>query len=213
MCLPLVSIAVLGRTQMAKRVFTEAERAEYREKMLAAGFDLLKQYGMTHMSVAKITEAAGIGVSTFYNFFPSKEAYVYDVMEYRKRMIPVFIKKALNGKEKAGPAETRNYLKIMIDEDYGIFPSLSPEDEKRLLEMLPEQVRPDLQKETRTSMMFFQQMEGIRPDVNIALVTNLIKIYVLGAEGRELLHDAAYEETMERMRDVIIYEIFGRTES
>ena len=198
---------------MAKRVFTEAERAEYREKMLAAGFDLLKQYGMTHMSVAKITEAAGIGVSTFYNFFPSKEAYVYDVMEYRKRMIPVFIKKALNGIEKAGPAETRNYLKIMIDEDYRIFPSLSPEDEKRLLEMLPEQVRPDLQKETRTSMMFFQQMEGIRSDVNIALVTNLIKIYVLGAEGRELLHDAAYEETMERMRDVIIYEIFGRTES
>ena len=198
---------------MAKRVFTEAERAEYREKMLAAGFDLLKQYGMTHMSVAKITEAAGIGVSTFYNFFPSKEAYVYDVMEYRKRMIPVFIKKALNGKEKAGPAETRNYLKIMIDEDYSIFPSLSPEDEKRLLEMLPEQVRPDLQKETRTSMMFFQQMEGIRPDVNIALVTNLIKIYVLGAEGRELLHDAAYEETIERMRDVILYEIFGRTES
>ena len=213
MRLPLVSIAVLGRTQMAKRVFTEAERAEYREKMLAAGFDLLKQYGMTHMSVAKITEAAGIGVSTFYNFFPSKEAYVYDVMEYRKRMIPVFIKKALNGKEKAGPAETRNYLKIMIDEDYSIFPSLSPEDEKRLLEMLPEQVRPDLQKETRTSMMFFQQMEGIRSDVNIALVTNLIKIYVLGAEGRELLHDAAYEETMESMRDVIIYEIFGRTES
>ena len=213
MRLPLVSIAVLGRTQMAKLVFTEAERAEYREKMLAAGFDLLKQYGMTHMSVAKITEAAGIGVSTFYNFFPSKEAYVYDVMEYRKRMIPVFIKKALNGKEKAGPAETRNYLKIMIDEDYSIFPSLSPEDEKRLLEMLPEQVRPDLQKETRTSMMFFQQMEGIRSDVNIALVTNLIKIYVLGAEGRELLHDAAYEETMERMRDVIIYEIFGRTES
>ena len=198
---------------MAKRVFTEAERTEYREKMLAAGFDLLKQYGMTHMSVAKITEAAGIGVSTFYNFFPSKEAYVYDVMEYRKRMIPVFIKKALNGKEKAGPAETRNYLKIMIDEDYSIFPSLSPEDEKRLLEMLPEQVRPDLQKETRTSMMFFQQMEGIRPDINIGVVTNLIKIYVLGAEGRELLHDAAYEETMERMRDVIIYEIFGRTES
>ena len=198
---------------MAKRVFTEAERTEYREKMLAAGFDLLKQYGMTHMSVAKITEAAGIGVSTFYNFFPSKEAYVYEVLQYRRKMIPELIKMALNGKEKAGPAETRNYLKIMIDEDYSIFPSLSPEDEKRLLEMLPEQVRPDLQKETRTSMMFFQQMEGIRPDINIGVVTNLIKIYVLGAEGRELLHDAAYEETMERMRDVIIYEIFGRTES
>ena len=198
---------------MAKRVFTEAERTEYREKMLAAGFDLLKQYGMTHMSVAKITEAAGIGVSTFYNFFPSKEAYVYEVLQYRRKMIPELIKMALDGKEKAGPAETRNYLKIMIDEDYSIFPSLSPEDEQRLLEMIPEKAKPDLQRETEISTMFFQQMEGIRSDVNIALVTNLIKIYVLGAEGRELLHDAAYEETMERMRDVIIYEIFGRTES
>ena len=198
---------------MAKRVFTEAERAEYREKMLAAGFDLLKQYGMTHMSVAKITEAAGIGVSTFYNFFPSKEAYVYEVLQYRRKMIPELIKMALDGKEKAGPAETRNYLKIMIDEDYSIFPSLSPEDEQRLLEMIPEKAKPDLQRETEISTMFFQQMEGIRPDINIGVVTNLIKIYVLGAEGRELLHDAAYEETMERMRDVIIYEIFGRTES
>lgn len=197
---------------MAKRVFTEAERTEYREKMLAAGFDLLKQYGMTHMSVAKITEAAGIGVSTFYNFFPSKEAYVYEVLQYRRKMIPELIKMALNGKEKAGPAEARTYLKYMVDENYSIFPSLSPEDEQRLLDMLPEQAGPDLQRETGISMMFFERMEGVRPDINLALVMNLIKIYVLGAEGRELLHDAAYEETMERMRDLILYEIYGRTE-
>ena len=93
---------------MAKRVFTEEERAVYREKMLDAGFDLLKQYGMTHMSVAKITEAAGIGVSTFYNFFPSKEAYVYEVIKYRRKIIPNLMNLALNGKEKAGPDETKN---------------------------------------------------------------------------------------------------------
>ena len=119
---------------MAKRVFTEEERVEYREKMLDAGFDLLKQYGMTHMSVAKITEAAGIGVSTFYNFFSSKEEYVYEVLQYRRRKIPELIRIALNGKEKAGPAETRTYLKMMIDERYSVFPSLTPEDEKRLLD-------------------------------------------------------------------------------
>lgn len=197
---------------MAKRVFTEEERAEYREKMLDAGFDLLKQYGMTHMSVAKITEAADIGVSTFYNFFASKEEYVYEVLQYRRRKIPELIWIALNGKEKAGPAETRTYLKMMIDERYSVFPSLTPEDEKRLLEMLPEQVRPDLQKETETSIQFFQHMEGIRPDVNIPLVANLIKVYVLAAEGKEMLHQKVYEVTMDRMRDLILYEIFGRTE-
>lgn len=197
---------------MAKRVFTEEERAEYREKMLDAGFDLLKQYGMTHMSVAKITEAADIGVSTFYNFFASKEEYVYEVLQYRRRKISELIRIALNGKEMAGPAETRTYLKMMIDERYSVFPSLTPEDEKRLLEMLPEQVRPDLQKETETSIQFFQHMEGIRPDVNIPLVANLIKVYVLAAEGKEMLHQKVYEVTMDRMRDLILYEIFGRTE-
>ena len=197
---------------MAKRVFTEEERAEYREKMLDAGFDLLKQYGMTHMSVAKITEAAGIGVSTFYNFFSSKEEYVYEVLQYRRRKIPELIRIALSGIEMAGPAETRTYLKMMIDERYSVFPSLTPEDEKRLLEMLPEQARPDLQKETETSMQFFRHMEGIRPDVNIPLVANLIKVYVLAAEGKEMLHQAVFDVTMERMRDLILYEIFGKTE-
>ena len=196
---------------MAKRVFTEEERAEYREKMLAAGFDLLKQYGMTHMSVAKITEAAGIGVSTFYNFFPSKEAYVYEVLQYRRKIIPDLLRMALNGKEKAGPAEARTYLKFMIDENYSVFPSLSPEDEKRLVEMLPEQAAPNQQKEMQIANQFIAVMEDVRPNANMTLVANLIKIYVLGAEGREILHEAAYEETMERMRDLILYEIFGRT--
>ena len=164
------------------------------------------------MSVAKITEAAGIGVSTFYNFFPSKEAYVYEVIKHRQQIIPQLIGMALNGKEKAGPAEARTYLKFMIDDRYSIFPSLTPEDEARLLEIIPEQARPDLQHETEMTAMFFSQMEGVRPDVNMALVANLVKLYVLGAEGREMLHEAAYEETMERMRDVILYEIFGKTQ-
>lgn len=122
------------------------------------------------------------------------------------------MKLALNGKEKAGPAEVRTYLKFMIDENYSVFPSLTPEDEKRLLEMLPEQARPDLGHETEVAAGFMQWMEDIRSDVNIGLVANLIKIYVLGAEGRGMLHEVAYEDTMECMRDVIIYELFGRTE-
>lgn len=198
---------------MAKRIFTEEERILYREKMLEAGFDLLKQYGMTHMSVAKITEAAGIGVSTFYNFFASKEEYVYAVMQYRQKKIPEFIKIALNGKEKAGPEEARTYLKMMIDDRYSVFPSLTPEDEQKLLQMLPEQARPNLEKETEMGKRFFRMMEGIRTDVNIALVANLIKIYVLAAEGKDILHPASYEETMERMRDLILHEIFGKSSS
>ena len=76
--------------------------------------------------------------------------------------------------------------------------------------MLPEQARPNLQREQAIGTEFMKWLDGVRPDINIAVVANLIKIYVLGAEGREILHEVVYEETMERMRDVIIYEIFGK---
>lgn len=191
---------------MAKRIFSDEEREEYRDKMLAAGFPLLKQYGLTHMSVEKITQAAGIGVSTFYNFFGSKEEYLFELLAYRRKIIPELIKKALNGKAKAGREEIRQYLKFMIDEDISVFPYLSPEDEQRLLKMVP-QAAPDLQKETQIGLNFMTMIENPKKDIDMALVGNLVKIYVLAAEGRAILHEAGYERTMDCMRDVIIDNI------
>ena len=37
-------------------------------------------------------------------------------------------------------------------------------------------------------------------------------LYILGAEGKDIFHEVAFEEMMERMRDVIIYELFGKTQ-
>ena len=52
---------------MPTHIFTDEEKENLGEQMLEAGFPLLKQYGMTHTSVAKITQAAGIAVGTFYS--------------------------------------------------------------------------------------------------------------------------------------------------
>lgn len=66
----------------------------------------------------------------------------------------------MNGKEKAGPAEVRTYLKFMIDEKYTVFPSLTPEDEERLLKMVPEQAGPNLSKETVITNRFSNMWKG-----------------------------------------------------
>lgn len=60
---------------MPIRVFDTDERERLRERMLEAGIPLLREYGLTHMSVEKITTAAGIGKSTFYNFFDSRVCF------------------------------------------------------------------------------------------------------------------------------------------
>ena len=46
---------------MSPKIFSITDREELRVKMLDAGFELIKQYGMTHASVEKITQAAGLG--------------------------------------------------------------------------------------------------------------------------------------------------------
>ena len=53
---------------MPKRIFTGYEKEQLRLTMLEAGFPLIKEYGMTHTTISKITEAADIAKGTFYHF-------------------------------------------------------------------------------------------------------------------------------------------------
>ena len=58
---------------MPKRIFTGNEKEQLRLTMLEAGFPLIKEYGMTHTTISKITEAADIAKGTFYHFWKNKE--------------------------------------------------------------------------------------------------------------------------------------------
>ncbi|MCR5633987.1 MAG: TetR/AcrR family transcriptional regulator, partial [Lachnospiraceae bacterium] len=67
---------------MPTRVFTEEEKVQIKLIMLETGFPLLKKYGMTHTTISKITEAAGIAKGTFYHFWKNKEEYLADLILY-----------------------------------------------------------------------------------------------------------------------------------
>jgi AcrR family transcriptional regulator len=99
---------------MSPRIFTTTQREELRIRMLDAGFELIKKHGMTHASVEKITQAAGLGKSTFYNFFSSKEEFVTDIMEYQRDREKQHFEHLLDGREKMTAAEGREYLKLIV---------------------------------------------------------------------------------------------------
>ncbi len=50
---------------MPDRVFTSEQRDELRMVMLETGFPLIKEYGVTHTTISKITDKAGIAKGTF----------------------------------------------------------------------------------------------------------------------------------------------------
>lgn len=88
---------------------------------------LLREYGMTHMSVEKITAAAGIGKSTFYNFFDSKEAYVCQVIEYKRGNFKTEISELLAGREKLTADEAKAMFRQIIFSEESAYQYLTPE--------------------------------------------------------------------------------------
>lgn len=194
---------------MPVRVFNEEEKEKLRRKMLEEGFPLLKQYGVTHMSVSKITDAAGIGTSTFYNFWKSKEEYLADLIFYhRQKMLPVLIPEDVRlGKRKLGREDAKRYLYAVVDKEISIYPHLTLEDEAKIFRNTDE-FKPDIEKETAITAGLLQHLEGVRSDVNFGVVANLSKILVITAESREELHESAYDATLEALIEAILNQIF-----
>ena len=196
---------------MPKRVFEPKEKEQLKLTMLEAGFSLLKKYGMTHTTISKITEAAGIAKGTFYHFWKNKEEYLADLILYhRQKMIPVLISEdVLNGKRKLGEEDARKYLHAVVDEEISIYPHLTLEDEAKLFKNT-DTFEPDIEKESAITGELLRHLDNVRKDVNLPLIANMTKLLVIASESREELHEAVYKETIDTLVDTILNLIFER---
>jgi len=196
---------------MPDRVFTNEQRDELRLVMLEAGFPLIKEYGVTHTTITKITEAAGIAKGTFYHFWKNKEEYLADLIKYhRQKMLPQLIgPDVLAGKRKLGREDTRVYFHHLVDKDMSIYAHMTLEDESNLIHKTSD-FDPDEEKESSIAVNLLGFLEGVKPDVDFLLLANMTKILVLTAEAKEELHETAYEKTIDTIIDGILDLIFEK---
>lgn len=189
---------------MPVRVFDKDEKESLRTKMLDAGFPLIKEYGVIHTSVARIAKAAGIGTSTFYNFWQNKEEYLTDLILYhRQKMLPAIIgEDVISHKRKMNRSEVKKLFRSLVDEEVSIYPHMTLEDEFKLFNKT-RAFAPNLAKETAIATALISYIDNAREEINYGLVANLTKILALTAESKNELHPSSYEETL----DVIIEKI------
>ena len=118
-------------TVMPDRVFTDEQREKLRTVMLEAGFPLIKECGVTHTTITKITDAAGIAKGTFYHFWKNKEEYLAELIRYhRQKMLPMLIgEDVLAGKRKLGREDARIYFRHLVDKEKSIYANMTLEDE------------------------------------------------------------------------------------
>ena len=198
---------------MSPKIFSIAEKEQLKEKMFFAGLELLKAHGMTHMSVEKITAAAGIGKSTFYNFFMTKEDFVLQLIEFNRSRFWKAVTAKLGDREKLTAAEGKQVLTAIINNHDSVYQYLTPEDEKKLADASPDKGIADIDEETETLRRLFAMFEGVRVDADYAVISNLLKILALTAENRVMLHESGYQRTQEKLFALLFDCIFEEAQN
>ncbi len=193
---------------MSPRIFSNDDRQDLRTKMLDVGVPFLRQYGMTHMSVEKIADAAGIGKSTFYNFFSSKEAYVCEVIDYQRSKYQAMLAEKLQARGKLTRHEAQEMFRLIIFSPDSAYQYLRPEDIVQIREKLPQAITPVLDEEKAILQELFSHMEDVRESPDYAVIANLLKIMALAAESQDQLHESGYERTQNRLFDLLFSMIF-----
>ena len=197
---------------MSPKKFDWQEREEVRVQMLEAGYELIRQYGMTHASVEKVTTAVGLGKSTFYNFFPGKERFVYEIIVYLRTQLMEHFEQLLAGRDKLPVPQAKEFLKKIIFSERSIYKYLTPEDEEKLRAALPPEYFLDEEQESRVMARLFGRMEGVRTDMDQHLAGNLLKIMALAQINQTELHADALERTLEKMYELLFSCIFEEGE-
>ena len=194
---------------MPPRVFREEEREKLRESMLDQAIPLLEEYGLKHMSVDKITKKVGIGKSTFYNFFSSKEEYVsYALERNRMKMLDELDKKFPPGK-KMKPTDVFQMWFPTLLSNNSIYKKFSAEDERALYEADKARGKEvSLERETMIAKKLAVHMEGVKKDVNIGLLANYIKLIVLAYENSYMFHESEMEHMQAELKMRVIDLLF-----
>ena len=193
---------------MPVRVFSEEERKEIESKMFEAGMELIKTYGLTHSSVTKITSAAGIGKSTFYNFFASKEDFVIALIKYERAKTMQAIHVFLNGREKMTTSEGKSLLRKVIYHQDSIYQYLTEDDVQNLYPAMQRSglIEDDLSSDTPEYLLSI--MDGIKPDVDAKVFVNFLRMMAICMTQKDALHQDVLDQNIDMIFDKMFEYIF-----
>jgi AcrR family transcriptional regulator len=151
--------------------------SKIREKIIDSALNLIKENGVTHTSVSKITEKVGIGKGTFYHFFSSKEDLLYVLMEKQAEESSEDFIKRLNGRPKMTADEGKDYLRFIIERDYIIYGYMSKADMQKMKKMLDAEKYKNISiEEDPFSGMYayLNHVEGVKDNIDVKVLARMI---------------------------------------
>ncbi len=183
--------------------FTEEQRKVIRERLIAIGYELVREMGLKKMKISIIAECADIATGTFYHFFNSKEAYVKALideqeMEYQKQWLPIFQSKAKLTLEQAV-----HYFRESFRKENNILMELTLDD---WVWLKSHRTKDDLfgrYHDEQEVQKYLSYIDGIRPDVDIRIIINFFKTIYSMAQNRDTFIEEVFEKNIDMIFECI----------
>ena len=119
-------------------IFSEEERRGLRLRMLDIGWELLRDKGFRALRVEDVARRAGLAKGTFYHFFPSKDAFLQEMVAENRRELSSEVEGLLSDEGRPDEARVRACLHEVWNSDRLVFRCVGLEDYRRVCLTLPE---------------------------------------------------------------------------
>ncbi len=183
--------------------FTNEQKDELREKLIEAGFELSTTIGFKKMTIAKITEAAGVAVGSFYIFYDSKESFAKAlIQETEERLMRNLMAKLAAD----GTIELREFLDLYRDcyrPENNFLLRIKLEDWVWLKTHITDDSYFERSGDADRLYKILPHINCVRKDINPGVVINFIKSVYAMYQNRETFFEESLQENVDLVFDTI----------
>jgi AcrR family transcriptional regulator len=190
------------------QIFDDEGRERVKTLLLENGYNLIKTYGLKKTSISDITKSSGIATGTFYNFFKTKEEFVYRIVVYKREQSKNTLAE-LTSNGKIDRNAFKRYLSTLFTSDNNIFVYLSDDEISQLKARWPEEYWRSSSNDQNTVSHILDILEEHRPECDWQVLSNMFKAMTLIGHGKDQLYSEKYEETINIFIDSIVSYVYG----
>jgi len=191
-------------------IFSERDKGELYERMIAEGCRLVREGGIRRLRVEDVTRSVGIAKGTFYSFFPSKERFIYAMMTEGRQDLMDLLMRLHDEHGALGRGEMRAWLQAMWRSERNVYRIVTLDDYEWLMAHLEPEASFDPAKDMQVMNAIAAQLDGVREDCDWLVFANLQKALALVLLGRTNLHPDALEATVDAIIEAMLDEVFGK---
>jgi len=193
---------------MSPIIFKNESRERAKNTMYENGYNLIKKHGIKKTLVEDITKVTGIAKGTFYNFFESKEMFIYEVIVYKRKCIKDMLNEIILVNGKLDKESLKKFISDLTFGDNNIYTYLD-DDDMIALELKVPEATSSKAFDKDVALMILNSIDiSERNNCDYKVIANYIKILALAVANKNKLNDEVLNQTINLMINSLTDHIF-----